>query len=152
MFCCFSPYTCFRRFVLVVLVISLVSAVLFPPFWSFHSFSICNKDMHYLRAYLHRGGEPQIHEVTCARSPHLSNKLDKISMRDHMDSRVTPPYLLVNRPLIRLQKVHSSHLINIILNSFYTRMILTKTLNRQPIYFKYYTDILLSLFVHITLL
>lgn len=94
--CCFGPYMCFHRFLLVVLVISLISAVSFPPFWLFHSFSMCKKDMHYFTAYLHRGGEPQIHEVTCGRSPHLSYELDKINLRDYMDSRVTPPYLLTS--------------------------------------------------------
>ena len=48
--------------------------------------------MHYFRAYLHKGEELQIHEVMCGRSPHLSYKLDKINMKDYMDSQVTPPY------------------------------------------------------------
>ena len=34
---------------------------------------------------------PQIGEVTCGGSPHLSCKRDKIKMRDYMDRRVTPP-------------------------------------------------------------
>ena len=44
-----------------------------------------------LRACLHGGGGPQIGEVTCGGSPHLSCKLDYIKMRDHMDRQVTPP-------------------------------------------------------------
>ena len=52
---------------------------------------------------------PQIGEVTCGGSPHLSCKRDQIKMRDYMDRRVTPPervtsstwgpHLHVNRPL-----------------------------------------------------
>ena len=38
------------------------------------------------------GGEgPQIGEVTCGGSPHLTCKRDQIKMRDYMDRRVTPP-------------------------------------------------------------
>ena len=44
-----------------------------------------------LRAGLHGGGGPQMGEVTCGRSPHLSCKSDLIKMRDYMDRRVTPP-------------------------------------------------------------
>ena len=43
------------------------------------------------RACLHGGGGPQIGEVTCGGSPHLSCKRDQIKMRDYMDRRVTPP-------------------------------------------------------------
>ena len=43
------------------------------------------------RACLHGGGEPQIGEVTCGGSPHLSCKHDQIKMRDYIDRRVTPP-------------------------------------------------------------
>ena len=44
-------------------------------------------------ACLHRGGGPQIGEVTCGGSPHLSCKRIQIKIitRDHMDRRVTPP-------------------------------------------------------------
>ena len=45
----------------------------------------------WLRACLHGGGGPQIGEVTCSGSPHLSCKRDQIKMRDYMDRRVTPP-------------------------------------------------------------
>ena len=45
-----------------------------------NSLSIC---------FLH--GRPQIGEVTCGGSPHLSCKRDQIKMRDYMDRRVTPP-------------------------------------------------------------
>ena len=44
-----------------------------------------------IRACLHGGGGPQIGEVTCGGSPHLSCKRDQIKMRDYMDRRVTPP-------------------------------------------------------------
>ena len=42
-------------------------------------------------ACLHGGGGPQVGEVTCGGSPHLSCKRDQIKMRDYMDRRVTPP-------------------------------------------------------------
>ena len=46
-----------------------------------------------LRACLHQGWGPQIGEVTCGGSPHLSCKCDQIKMRDYMDRQVTPPKL-----------------------------------------------------------
>ena len=58
-----------------------------------------------LRACLHGGGGPQVGEVTCGRSPHLSCKRDQIKMTDYMDRRVTSPswgphlHVNVNRPL-----------------------------------------------------
>ena len=39
----------------------------------------------------HGGGGPQIAEVTCGGSPHLSCKRDQLIMRDYMDRRVTLP-------------------------------------------------------------
>ena len=42
-----------------------------------------------IRACLHEGGGPQIGEVTCGGSPHLSCKHDEIKMRDNMDKCVT---------------------------------------------------------------
>ena len=55
------------------------------------------------RACLHEGGGPQIGEVTCGGSPHLSCKRNQIKMRDFMDRRVTSPdwgpQLHVNRLL-----------------------------------------------------
>ena len=47
--------------------------------------------LHTFRACLHGGGEPQVGEVTCGGSPHLSCKHDQINMRDYMDRRVTSP-------------------------------------------------------------
>ena len=44
-----------------------------------------------LRACLHRGGGPQMGEVICGVSPHLSCKPDQIKMRHYMNRRVTPP-------------------------------------------------------------
>ena len=44
-----------------------------------------------LRACLHRGGGPQIGDVTCGGSPHLTWKRDQLKMRDYMERRVTPP-------------------------------------------------------------
>ena len=45
----------------------------------------------FLRTCLHGGGEPQISEVTCGRTLHLTCKHDQIKMRDYMDRQVTPP-------------------------------------------------------------
>ena len=52
------------------------------------------KSRHYkkwllVRTCLHGGGGPQIGEVTCGGSPHLSCKRDQIKMRDYVDRRVT---------------------------------------------------------------
>ena len=44
-----------------------------------------------LRVCLHRGGGPQIGEVTCGGSQLLSCKRDQIKMRDYMDRRDNPP-------------------------------------------------------------
>ena len=44
-----------------------------------------------ISAFLDGGGGPQVGEVTCGGSPHLSCERDQIEMRDYMDSRVTPP-------------------------------------------------------------
>ena len=62
-----------------------------------------------VRACLHGGGGPQISEVTCGGSPHLSCKRDQIKMRDYVERRVSHqsglpylsgvPHLHVNRPL-----------------------------------------------------
>ena len=51
---------------------------------------VCNEKKTYkLRACLHGSGGPQIGEVTCGGSPHLSCKRDQIKMRDYVDRRVT---------------------------------------------------------------
>ena len=42
------------------------------------------------RACLHEGGGPQIGEVTCGGSPHLSCNRDQIKMTDKKDRWVTP--------------------------------------------------------------
>ena len=47
--------------------------------------------MSCIRTCLHGGGGPQVGEVTCGGSPHLSCKHDQIKMRDYMDRRITPP-------------------------------------------------------------
>ena len=44
-----------------------------------------------LRRCLHGGGVPQVGEVTCGGSPHLSCERDHIKMRDYTDRRVTTP-------------------------------------------------------------
>ena len=44
-----------------------------------------------LRACLHGGRGPQVGEITCGGSPHLSCKRDHIKMRDYMDRQVTRP-------------------------------------------------------------
>ena len=49
------------------------------------------KKEHQLRACLHGGGGPQIGEVTCGGSPHLSCKHDQNKMRDCMNRRITLP-------------------------------------------------------------
>ena len=43
------------------------------------------------RACLHGGGRPQVGEVTCGGSTHLSSKRDLSKLRDYMDRRVIPP-------------------------------------------------------------
>ena len=69
---------------------------LFP--WKGHPLSRANfspykllKHFGLLRACLHGGGGPEIGEVTCGGSTHLSCKRDQIKMRDYMERRVTPP-------------------------------------------------------------
>ena len=42
-----------------------------------------------LWACLHGGGGPQIGEVTCPGSTHISRKRDQIKMRDYVDRRVS---------------------------------------------------------------
>ena len=59
----------------------------FAPTNSSQVFSLLNK----LRACLHGGGGPQLGEVTCGGSPHLSRKRDQIKMRDYVNRRATPP-------------------------------------------------------------
>ena len=51
-----------------------------------------------VRACLHGGWGPQIGEVTCGGSPHLSCKRDQIKRRDYMDRRVTPPKRVPGSP------------------------------------------------------
>ena len=55
--------------------------------------SMCNilNTKQLFRACLHVGGGPQVGEVTCGRSPHLSCNRDQIKMRDYMNRRVTSP-------------------------------------------------------------
>ena len=43
-----------------------------------------------IKACLHGGGGPQIGDITCGGSSHLSCKRDRIKMRDYMDRRVSP--------------------------------------------------------------
>ena len=83
-------------------------------FFTLHSYGSCQPllssgDPAPLRACLRGGGGPQIGEVTCGGSPHLSCKRDQIKMRDHVDRQVTHqsgsphlprvPNLRVSRPL-----------------------------------------------------
>ena len=59
-----------------------------------HVFAVVLHDCNFqefLRTCLHRGGGPQIGEVTCGGLPHLSCKRDQIKMGDYMDRRVTSP-------------------------------------------------------------
>ena len=61
-----------------------------------------NRIANRLKACLHRGGGPQLGEVTCGGSPHLTCKRDQIKMRDYMDKwLISPtwvPHLHVKRP------------------------------------------------------
>ena len=65
---------------------------------------------HSLRTCLHGGGGPQVWEVTCGGSPHLSCKRDQIKVRDYMDRRVTPPpckqALKLTEGLVTSRKIH----------------------------------------------
>ena len=75
----------------------------FSPFWRknvSHQVNVCTSSLSWssciffvpwFRACLQGGGGPQIGEVTCGGSPHLSCKCDQIEMRDYVDRRVTPP-------------------------------------------------------------
>ena len=65
-------------------------------------------------------GGPQVGEVTCGGSPHLTCKRDHIKMSDYMDRWVTPPnqitsptwgpHLHVNRPLkLTLNRIFKSN-------------------------------------------
>ena len=56
----------------------------------FSCYCLCSL-IQILKASLHRGGGPQIGEVTCGGPPHLSCKHNQIKMRDYIDRRVTPP-------------------------------------------------------------
>ena len=56
-----------------------------------HNGSPLERDDCNSKGVFHGGGGPQIAEVTCGGSPHLSCKRDQIIMRDYMDSRVTLP-------------------------------------------------------------
>ena len=60
----------------------------------FRFFSICFT----IRACLHGGGGPQIGEVICGWSPHLSCKRDQIKMRDYVDRWVTHQSRLPHLP------------------------------------------------------
>ena len=59
--------------------------------WYCSSSYNCYNAVTELRACLHGGGGPQIGEVTCGGSPHLSCKRHQIKLRDYMDRRVTSP-------------------------------------------------------------
>ena len=61
--------------------------------------SISHFPIPHFRACLHGGGGPQVGEVTCGRSPHLSCKCDQIKKRNYMDRRGTPTSKIINRPL-----------------------------------------------------
>ena len=49
-----------------------------------------------LKACLHKGGVPQVGEVTCGGLAHLTCKRDHFKTRDCMDRRVTPPKLVTS--------------------------------------------------------
>ena len=52
-------------------------------FYSHANLTHFHKKGFALRACLHRGGRPQVGEVTCGGSPHLSCKCDQIKMRNY---------------------------------------------------------------------
>ena len=62
-----------------------------------------------LRGCLHGGGGPEIGEVTCGWSPHLTCKRDQIKMRAYMDSGLPHLpgvlHLHVNRPLMNANRL-----------------------------------------------
>ena len=53
-----------------------------------------------LKACLYGGWGPQLGEVTCGGSPHLSCKRDQVKMRDYMDRRVTHQSGLPHLPVV----------------------------------------------------
>ena len=58
-----------------------------------------------VRACLQGDGGPQIGEVTCGGSPHLSCKCDQTKMRDYMDRRVQcSPYQAGNGKIYRVKQ------------------------------------------------
>ena len=58
-----------------------------------------------VRACLQGGRGPQIGEVTCGGSPHLSCKCDQTKMRDYMDRRVQcSPYQVRNGKIYRVKQ------------------------------------------------
>ena len=59
--------------------------------WTFCININCPLQRMFTRACLHGDGGPQIGEVTCGRSPHLTCKRDQIKIRDYKNRRVTPP-------------------------------------------------------------
>ena len=54
-----------------------------PCIWNPVIARLINPMITRLRACLHGGGGPQVGEVTCGGSPHLSCKRDQIKMRDY---------------------------------------------------------------------
>ena len=54
-----------------------------PCIWNPVIARLINPMIARLRACLHGGGGPQVGEVTCGGSPHLSCKRDQIKMRDY---------------------------------------------------------------------
>ena len=70
-----------------------------------------------LRACLHGGGGPQVGEVTCGASPHLSCKRDQIKTSDSMDRRVTPPKRVSKQALNRTTAANATFLLSQIKSS-----------------------------------
>ena len=66
------------------LIITNCSSVKLTPMHS-------NSEYVSTRVCLHGDGGPQVGDVTCGGSTHLSCKRDQIEMGDYMDRRVTPP-------------------------------------------------------------
>ena len=105
---------------------------------------------------MEEGGGPQIGEVTCGGSPHLSCKRDQIKMRDFMDRRVTQqselrhlpgvPHLHINRPLVG---TYGRYIISVVISRTLWVAAIMKTGKATSVMSKYYRpkDLLRDLFL-----
>ena len=75
-------------YICAVLAIFLENKKIESPFMRISIVLNCKQNSRLLSL---GGGGPEIGDVTCIGSLHLSCKRDKIKMRDYMDREVTPP-------------------------------------------------------------